>query len=108
GNNNILAIGTLLATISQFLLMIPFIKKGNFKYSLLVNFKDEKLIKTLYMALPVIIGTSVNQINTLVDRTIASSLVIGGISALNYANRLNLFIQGLFVTSIITVLYPTI
>lgn len=108
GSYNVLAIGTLIATASQFLLMIPFIKKEKFKYSFVVDFKDNRIVKTLYIALPVIIGTSVNQINILVDRTIASSLSVGGISALNYANRLNLFIQGLFVTSIITAMYPMI
>ncbi|NDL68607.1 murein biosynthesis integral membrane protein MurJ, partial [Anaerotalea alkaliphila] len=86
----------------------PAIKKLNFKYLFRINFRDEKIKKTLQIAIPVIIGTSVNQINKLVDRTIASSLAIGGISALNYASRLNLFIQGLFVTSIITVMYPLI
>ena len=52
-------------------------------------------------------GVSVNQINVLVDRTLASGIA-GGISALNYANRLNGFVQGLFVTSIATVIYPMI
>lgn len=32
----------------------------------------------------------------------------GGISALNYANKLNDFVQGLFVISIVTVMYPLI
>lgn len=108
GNYVVLAIGTLIASVSQFILMMPFIRKVNFKYSLVLDYKDNKIIRTLYIALPVIIGTSVNQLNILVDRTIASSLSIGGISALNYANRLNLFIQGLFVTSIITAMYPMI
>ncbi len=106
GNYTVLAVGTLLATISQFLLMIPFIKKEGFNYSFLLSFKDERIKKTLYIALPVIIGTSVNQINVLVDKTIASSLAVGAISALNYAARLNLFIQGIFVVSIITATYP--
>jgi len=108
GNYIILALGTLLATSSQFFLMIPFIKKEKFKYSFFINLKDDRIIKTLYIALPVVIGTSVNQVNILVDRTIASSLAVGGISALNYASRLNMFIQGLFVTSIITAMYPLI
>jgi len=108
GNYIILALGTLLATASQFFLMVPFIKKQNFNYTLAFNLKDDRIIKTLYIALPVVIGTSVNQVNILVDRTIASSLAVGGISSLNYANRLNLFIQGLFVTSIITAMYPMI
>lgn len=60
------------------------------------------------MALPIMIGVSVNQINVLVDRTLASSIAVGGISALNYANRLNGFVQGMFVTNISTVMYPMI
>ena len=35
------------------------------------------------IALPVIAGQSVNQINVLVDRTLASGIAVGGISALN-------------------------
>jgi putative peptidoglycan lipid II flippase len=60
------------------------------------------------IALPIIMGTSVNEINVLVNRTLASGLAVGGISALNYANRLNGFVQGLFVASISTVMYPMI
>ncbi|WDC85906.1 lipid II flippase MurJ [Caloramator sp. mosi_1] len=60
------------------------------------------------MALPAILGVSVNQLNGLVDRTIASKVAEGGISALNFANKLQLFIFGIFVTSISTVLYPTL
>lgn len=108
GNYLILALGTLLATSSQFILMIPFIKKAKFRYKLFLDIKDPRIIRTVRNSLPVILGTSVNQINVLVDKTIASSLATGGISALNYANRLNLFIQGLFVFSIITVTYPVI
>ena len=37
-------------------------------------------------------------INVLVDRTLASGIAVGGISALNYAQRLNGFVQGLFVS----------
>lgn len=60
------------------------------------------------ISLPVIVGQSVNQINVLVDRTLASNIAIGGISAFNYANRLNNFVQGLFVVSITTAPYPMI
>ena len=49
-----------------------------------------------------------NQINVLIDRTLASNIVEGGITALNYANRLNGFVQGLFVASISTAMYPMI
>lgn len=62
----------------------------------------------IYLSVPVIVGISVNQINILIDRTIASQIATGGISALTYANRLNLFIQGIFVMSLATAMYPII
>lgn len=103
-----LGIGKVIAVLSQVIFLIPFLNKQKFKYSFIVNFTDRNLVRSLYLALPVMLGTSVNQINQIIDRTIASNIVIGGISALNYANRLNLFIQGIFVVSIATVLYAEI
>lgn len=104
----ILSIGNVLANISQLLILMPFMGKNGYRYKFTFNITDKYIRSMGVIALPVIIGTSVNQINTLVDRTLASTLAVGGISALNYANKLNGFIQGIFVMSITTVLYPTI
>ena len=60
----------------------------------------------LWLIAPVLIGVAVNQINTIVDRTIASTLVEGSISALNYATKLNQFVMGMFIVSISSVVYP--
>jgi integral membrane protein MviN len=103
-----LILGSVLATASQLFILIPSIKRSGYRHKFSINFKDEHLKNLMFIALPVIVGVSVNQINTLVDRTIASGLVVGGISALNYANRLNGFVQGLIVTPVATVLYPSI
>ncbi len=107
-NIYVIAIGSVLATASQLLLLIPFVRKTGYRYQPVLNLKDEYIKTMVIIALPVIAGQSVNQINVLVDRTLASGIAVGGISALNYANRLNGFIQGLFVASISTVLYPMI
>lgn len=103
-----LAIGTLLATFSQLIFLIPFIVKKKFKYYLFIDIKDKNIKNMAKIALPVIIGASVNEINILIDRTIASNIVEGGISALTYANKLNQFFQGIFVITIATVIYPEI
>ncbi|MGY3718137.1 murein biosynthesis integral membrane protein MurJ [Sutcliffiella cohnii] len=104
----ILAIGTVLASFFQVVFTYHFVKKRGYVHKLVVDFKSEHIRKMAIIAIPVIIGVSVNQINVLVDRTIASQIASGAISALNYANNLNLFIQGIFVMSIATVLYPRI
>lgn len=104
----LLALGNLAAVIIQFLILIGFAFKKGFAYQFIFNIKDENIKSMVILAIPVILGSSVNQINKLVDRTLASQISIGGISALNYANTLNLFVQGVFVVSISTVMYPLI
>jgi putative peptidoglycan lipid II flippase len=107
-NTLVLVIGTVIASFAQMLFLLVYMKKAKFRYKPILDFTDKYIRKMAYLALPVIIGVSVNQLNVLIDRTIASQIVEGGISALNYANRLNLFIQGIFVMSIATVMYPQI
>ncbi len=105
-NIYILIYGTLLGIFSQFIIQLIFSYKKNYTYKIYLNFKDQNIKKMIYLVMPVFVGVSVNQINSLVDRTLASTLREGSISALNYANRLNLFVMSLFVMSIITVIYP--
>lgn len=104
----VLAIGTVIAMASQFFFLIPSIKRTGFKHRYFIDLKDEDIKLMGYMLLPVIIGASVNQINVLVDRTLASQLAVGGISALTYAKKLNYFVQGIFAMSVATVMFPRI
>ncbi|WP_062199833.1 murein biosynthesis integral membrane protein MurJ [Massilibacterium senegalense] len=104
----VLSIGSVIAFASQLILLIPFIIKKGYVHKFTINFKDEHLKKMGYMALPIIFGVSINQINILVDKTLASQIAVGGISALNYADRLNQFVQGIFVLSISTAMFPLI
>lgn len=104
----VLAVGYVIAVASQVLLMIPYMGKNKYKFKRIFDLKDKHIINMAHIALPLVLGVSVNQINILVDRTIASRIAVGGISALNYASTLNGFVQGIFVLSITTALYPTI
>lgn len=103
-----LVIGNIMALLFQLFLLIPFAAKQGYRYKFNINFKDRYLRGLMINAIPIIFGVSVNQINFLVDRTIASQLVVGGISALEYANKLNGFVQGIFVLTLVTVMYPFI
>ena len=49
---------------------------------------------------------AINDLNVIVDKTLASTFVSGSISALNYANRLNQLILGVFISAITTVIFP--
>ncbi|WP_278244936.1 lipid II flippase MurJ, partial [[Clostridium] dakarense] len=102
----ILPIGLLVAALSQFLFQFPFAYKEGYIYKPYINIKDEYLKKAMYLLLPVVIGVGVNQINIVVDKSLASTLGDGIITILNSANRLNDFVQGLFIVTITTVMYP--
>lgn len=105
---SLLPIGNIIGLVFQLILLMPFVRKEGYRYKFVFNLKDDSIKKMGRLVLPVIIGASVNQINLLIDRTLASIITIGGISALNYANKLNAFVQGIFVASISTVMYPNI
>ena len=105
-NPNFLAVGALIGLSSQVLFQLPFAIKKKYKYKFTYDLKDEYLKKMFWLVLPVLAGVAVNQINAIVDKSLASTLVEGSISALNYGNRLVQFVLGLFIVSISTVIYP--
>lgn len=106
GNINILSYGYIISLISQFVLLIPTLIKLGYRHKSIIKLKDENIRKIGYMIISLVLGVSVNQINILVDRNIASNIVIGGISVLNYANRINDFVQGVFITTVLLMVFP--
>lgn len=101
-----LVVANTLAVASQILLQFYGLKKSGYKYKFIFDLKDIYVRKILLLTVPIFIGTTINEINIIVDKTLASSLIEGSISALNYATRLNSLILGVFITAITTVIYP--
>ena len=107
-NPYIMIWGSLLGMLVEFLFQLPFAIKKGYKYQCYINIKDKYIKKAANLIIPVLIGVAVNQINAMMDKTLASTLVEGSISALNYANKLNLFVMSLFTTSVAAVIYPVL
>lgn len=80
--------------------------KSGMKYRFYLNLKADYLKQTGKLVALVFISSIAYQINTIIDKSFASALQEGTISALNYANRLNSFILGVLVYALITVLFP--
>ncbi len=108
GNIYILAVGSVFAILSQVIFFTPFVYRKGYRYRPIIDLHDNNIKSMLILVLPVILGVAVNDINVLIDRTLASQIAVGGISALNYANKLNRVIHGIFVLSVSTVIYPKI
>lgn len=102
-----LMVAAVIAVISQLLIQIPEAKKAaGYRYEFILDLKDDYIKKVLHMSLPVFVSVAVNDLNAIVDKALASSLVSGSISALNYANKLNTLILGVFISAITTVIFP--
>lgn len=72
-----LAIGSVLAAFIQLIFLFPSLKKTNYRYVPIVQFNDEKIKKMAVIVFPIMIGISIDQINLMVDKTLASTLVEG-------------------------------
>lgn len=103
-----LPIGSIMAVLVQAIILLGVARKEKFRLSLNVNLKNPKVLEMGKLMIPVTIGVSINELNLLIDRTIASGIAVGGISALTYAESLIMFIQGIFVQTVVTVYYPSL
>ena len=104
----LLSIVSVLATAVQALVLIPSVHKFKYRFQFTIEWDKRYTGMFFKLLFPVVLGVSVNEINMLVDRTIASNIAIGAISALTYANSLIQLVQGGIVQPIITVYYPVI
>ena len=103
-----LAWGVALAGLLQFLLQLPFLKKLGLIPKPRFKRHHDGVSKILKLMLPAIIGSSVAQINLLLDTIIASFLAVGSVSWLYYSDRLLEFPLGIFGIAIATVILPTL
>lgn len=101
-NYFVLGFGILISFFSEFVLLLPFIKKHKYRYKPVLSV-DKNIKETGKMVLPVMVGAAANQINKLVDKTVASTILVGGVSVMNYAGLINVSMQELFVTSLLGV-----
>lgn len=57
------------------------------------------------MILPIIVSTSVIELNFMISKALASDIE-SGVSILNYAYKIQGFVTGIVITSVITAVYP--
>jgi len=103
-----LAYGYLLGSLSQTLTLIPYLLKSGYSYMVRFELKEENTKAFFILILPIIFSVAVNDINKIVDKSLASLVAVGGVSALSYSGKLTGFIQSTVIISISTVLFPAL
>lgn len=101
-----LTIANVIGNICRVAIQIPSLYGQGYRINLFIDLKDEKLKKMLLLILPVIVGAGANSINMLVDKSVASTLVSGSMAALDFAQKIVIFVNTAITTSIVSVIYP--
>ena len=104
----LLAFSVILGALIQTILYYYVMRKMGYEYEWTMDLSDPYLKDMLALAVPIMLGASVNQVNNIVDRTMASAVQDGAIATLNYASKLSDSVYILFVSTISTVMYPTL
>ncbi|MBS3765316.1 murein biosynthesis integral membrane protein MurJ, partial [Candidatus Bipolaricaulota bacterium] len=101
-----LAAGVLIGGLGQLGFQLPYLKRTGFSWS--PNFLPVHpgLKKALRLMAPVVIGLIAMQANVMIDNKLASHLVPGSVSSLQYATRLYQLPLGLFAIAISTAILP--
>jgi len=103
-----IVIGVVIGLFVQYLSLLFSAFKRGFRFNKKLYYKDGITKNMVYNSLPVMLSDLFRQLNVVVDKSLASQVVIGGISSLNYASKINGFVQGIFVLSIANIMYPKI
>ena len=103
-----LGFGIVLAYVGELVFLLPSIIKNKITFSFDFRFKDANLKKAIKMMGPIFVSVSVNEINSIVNKTIASIVIVGGISSLYYANLINTALLEVLLTSIIVVIFTNV
>lgn len=102
-----LAVANVIGNFLRVAVQVPSLLSHNYKYQFIINFKDENVRKIIYLVIPVIIGAGANSINMVVDKNLAASLHRdGSISALEFSQKLVMFINNIITASVTSIIYP--
>ncbi|MEG1009408.1 MAG: murein biosynthesis integral membrane protein MurJ [Clostridia bacterium] len=100
--------GTIFGTLFKVIYLL-YINKFDFNlFSIRVNLKNKDFYKIIILIFPIMLSSIGNQINFIVDRKIASTLLRGGISTLNYAYKIVQLPLGIILGAVILSSFPLV
>jgi putative peptidoglycan lipid II flippase len=101
-----LAIGSVVGSVTGCLLMLPGLRDQHIRYTPRIKWSDPAVREVGGMVWPVLLGSAVGKISIFSDQIMASVLIGGAISSLNYADKLFQLPLALFVAGITVPIFP--
>ena len=100
-----LAVTMLIAWSLQVIIQIPSLKKTGYKFKPSLKLKDKNIKATILLAGPLLISTWVQPLYSIINTRIASG-ISGGVTMLEYANRLYMVMVGVFSFVVTNLIFP--
>ncbi|AYD39806.1 murein biosynthesis integral membrane protein MurJ [Clostridium fermenticellae] len=102
------AVATVIGFFMQFLINVPKYRKLGYRYKPTIDFKDKEIDKMFKLMIPVIISTSVIQLNLFVNRSFATNIFFGAVTVLDCSNKINTLAYEVFAIGISMIVYPSL
>ena len=96
--------GVFAANVLQLLILTPFMR-GWFKYTAVLDVKDDRFRRLMVLALPALFSMGISELNHMIDHMLASSLPGGTMAAMTSAYRLITFLQGILIVPLTTIMF---
>ena len=110
GDNQIYAyaIGVLIGTLVQLLMVIPAIRQIDFRLERTFNWRDPAVKRVMKLMLPVTIGLGIINFDLLINSGVGVLISEGAPRAIDAAFRIYMLPQGIFSVALATVLFPAV
>lgn len=103
------AVAMLVGWAFQVLIQIPSLVKKKYKYRFVLDLRNDGIRKSAKLALPILISSWVQPINSMININLASGLSGGqAVPALDYANKLYIIFVGVLTYAISNLIFPSI
>lgn len=101
-----LAVGFVVGSAVRLLVQLPSIRKVGLRLRPRLALRDADVREVARLTPPLLVGSAVVNVNTLVDRAVGSSQGDGVISALSFGWRIVTLVDSLLVVTVVAALYP--
>ncbi|NLZ46947.1 MAG: hypothetical protein GX896_09690 [Clostridiales bacterium] len=97
-----------MAGFAQIVFLIPSLKKSQFKYRTVLDFKDPYARRMGKLSIPVIFSTIVSEATVIVNKSLATWLPAGSVTYLTYGELIHFTIMMVFISSMSMMLFPAL
>ena len=102
------AIGVLLGTLVQFVMVLPVLRRIDFRFPRVVNLTDPRIRQVAVLMLPVTIGLGIINFDQFVNTTIGFRVSAAAPTSIEAAFRIYMLPQGIFSVALASVLFPAL